>query len=922
MTRVYLLPPALPLNPYHLQVVPHAVVAYKEGGVTKTRNLVYFTLSLAGVTTHRPGEGPHFTPLEVWKRECYIFESLIDLPIFRLYKWWKSFKAWKQNVKFSKFAMNRESFRQKSLLMNPVMYSTLLQVRGLTKELELCSLFTDRSSQDRGAAEGSSMSGNAVGSREGMWYGTLDELSDMQQSQQIKFLQRLKAFWSENAAGVRAGCSQVLADFERKFREHGPKQSLYAGVGVGSQSTTRVAETDSLPFKYTQLAARRVVHEKLFNFLRLCDYMVLHALKSSVIHATARLRDRLHCQDQDAFLPPLIVAQLSMESGTHSEGGAKVLHPLLMLSPSELEMKVEIEGLAESFLKTACSSVRLLKHPDLVEFYSLCDEHAVADMHQVLTQMVQNSAEHQALLRSLQIGIVRAYDKAEDVMEMYKPLLNYIVDNEGFDMGQVEADAEIKDTPFEDLLKLEASFKAQVDQMLEIEEFVDCDALRVVCTGYRDQLTPSPRRCIDQIRALMPVLLARQQRRLLDQVLQGNSILNALPDNIGDYMEYCAALEEIDKRQGQLEEKILDSNKRLALLQDNGMDLSAVDAVTHNILLADLTKLQQALIVATENREANNGRFVGVLQELLLGLERDSSEIQMLADDRSFLIETDEPQAVLSAVRDLSEQISELEERARLIKLYQRALRRPTSQFIELFDMAQAMSLKRGVWETLEEIDDIFVRSNMIMLDNIDKKAEDERLRKWMQTALRAEKELPSNSSIVGQLKTKVSAHRNLIITCAHIANPALRERHWAAIEAATGQKLGRQLATAKKAGEPFSLGLILRLNFLQHTEEISKASQKASQELALEQMLAKVKSAWKELEFPICNYRDQKDRYIFGDCDEIQACLDESMTTMAAILSNRFVAGILEEVDAFHLKLKTLQATMDEWLSLQVRSI
>jgi hypothetical protein len=50
----------------------------------------------------------------------------------------------------------------------------------------------------------------------------------------------------------------------------------------------------------------------------------------------------------------------------------------------------------------------------------------------------------------------------------------------------------------------------------------------------------------------------------------------------------------------------------------------------------------------------------------------------------------------------------------------------------------------------------------------------------------------------------------------------------------------------------------------------------------------------------------------------EIQGLLDESLTTIALILSNKFVAGINEEVDEFHVKLKTLQATLDEWLVLQ----
>ena len=80
----------------------------------------------------------------------------------------------------------------------------------------------------------------------------------------------------------------------------------------------------------------------------------------------------------------------------------------------------------------------------------------------------------------------------------------------------------------------------------------------------------------------------------------------------------------------------------------------------------------------------------------------------------------------------------------------------------------------------------------------------------------------------------------------------------------------------------------MLRLNFLEYSDEITLASQKATQEQMLEDLLANVKETWKELEFPIREYKDQKDRFILGDCDEIQAQLDESLTTISSILSNR----------------------------------
>jgi hypothetical protein len=194
--------------------------------------------------------------------------------------------------------------------------------------------------------------------------------------------------------------------------------------------------------------------------------------------------------------------------------------------------------------------------------------------------------------------------------------------------------------------------------------------------------------------------------------------------------------------------------------------------------------------------------------------------------------------------------------------------------------------LRRGVWETIVEVDDIFVQANSILLENIDKKAEEERIQKWMRIALRADKELPPNNTIVAQLKKKVYDHRTLITTCSHIANAALKDRHWEAIEEATGATLSRQLAIARREG--LSLGHVLKLNFLEHSEQITQASLRATQEQLLEDLLAKVKESWKDAEFTILEYKDQKDLHILGDCEEIQSLLDESMTTISSILANR----------------------------------
>ena len=673
----------LPLNPYHVKVVPHAKVSSAFGSA-KT---VYYTLSLGGVTTNRPGEAPEFTQLELWKRECYIFDSLLELDIFCRYKWWKNFKVWKENIKYQKFAKNRESFRRQSVLMNPIMYTTLLNLRDQTTELENSLLFDDK---------------------DGSLLCTLGELSDVQQTQRVQFLRSLLSFWQRSIAGVKCGCEEVLADFEQKFLAAAPKEIEFAGAhGKKSSDTSNALSAGhGGVFKYTMQAAKRLVHEQLFRFMLLCDYMVLHAIKVCVVDSTARLCHRFNlaaaavaarmaqaASDGDGDVvggAPILIAQLE-QVFDHGDGTVPQLHVI----PSEDELEMEIEGIASSFLKTVASGVRLLNHPDLTTFYALYEEGCVSEIEHVLGTMIHDSDEYKTLLGNLRQGFVSTYDKVHLLIQRYQHLSDFVVDNAAFDIQQVETDVEATDAAYDGVLALEAGFAAQVQQMRAVEEFVDCDALRVVLTGYKNQLIPSPTRCIEQIRDLLPRLLARKQRRLLDQINEANSNLAKVPDKISDYMIYCTSLELIDAGQMELEDSIMDSNKRLYLLQDHNMELSKVDSVTCTILQSELQKLQTALQLANEHREANNGTFVGVLEGMLLAFREDISAMQLLAEDSSLVYATDEVQSVLATARDLSEQMSELEEKARLIRSYQRALRRPVAPFDELADMLHAVNLKR-----------------------------------------------------------------------------------------------------------------------------------------------------------------------------------------------------------------------------------
>lgn len=103
----------------------------------------------------------------------------------------------------------------------------------------------------------------------------------------------------------------------------------------------------------------------------------------------------------------------------------------------------------------------------------------------------------------------------------------------------------------------------------------------------------------------------------------------------------------------------------------------------------------------------------------------------------------------------------------------------------------------------------------------------------------------------------------------------ALKPRHWDKIFEALGGSICMD--------ETFNLQVLLDKNVIDHKELIVNTSTEATQEGALEELLAKVTGKWTDIEFQVIPYKDSKDVFILGAIDEIQV---RQRATGAALLT------------------------------------
>ena len=103
---------------YNLEVV-------SEDQIDKDR---YFTLSKEGVTIYRDRVS-QFTPLAQWERETLLFNKIIHIRFFTLYRRWKAFTVWRRGLSGGKMGHAKERLSNSLFCLCAPLREALLTVR-------------------------------------------------------------------------------------------------------------------------------------------------------------------------------------------------------------------------------------------------------------------------------------------------------------------------------------------------------------------------------------------------------------------------------------------------------------------------------------------------------------------------------------------------------------------------------------------------------------------------------------------------------------------------------------------------------------------------------------------------------------------------------------------------------------------------
>lgn len=433
--------------------------------------------------------------------------------------------------------------------------------------------------------------------------------------------------------------------------------------------------------------------------------------------------------------------------------------------------------------------------------------------------------------------------------------------------------------------------------------------LRVDTGKLREEILPSPERCLQMIHDYLPVLVKSRMDKLIVFAQDASARLESKPSTTLEFVGFLTFLDKVQERIQGVEVELNVVKDLYDLVEEYNVPVPPEDAATYRTLMPSVNSVRNAIDKAVGERDGSVDKFCSHLDKDIVALNKEVKAVKEEGQHGWILDPQTEHSKVTEYLKELLERLDQLQERAFTFKSQQKNFKVEVTRFDALEETHAEVKMKQTLWGSLSEWDELNEEWHSVPFEDLKADALGNTVAKYVKTVFQLEKGLPPNG-VVPLLKAKVESMRDKAPVIADMRNPSLKPRHWDLIENIVGQKL--------VSDQPLTLTRLTELGVFEHSERIQEVSGQASSEASLEALLKKVDESWKNTEYIVLPHRDSKDVFILGGTDDIQVLLDDSHVNVSTIAGSRHVGPIKPKVDEWSKQLAVFSDTLDEWLTCQ----
>ncbi|KAK1941537.1 Dynein heavy chain 6 [Phytophthora citrophthora] len=567
-----------------------------------------------------------------------------------------------------------------------------------------------------------------------------------------------------------------------------------------------------------------------------------------------------------------------------------------------------------------------------------------------LVERMEENSHYLSVRDDIQDLVRSALNGAEDLATSYSNLLHLRQQNEGVNFELKARLFRRNEYSLDEMTNDATNFTNQICALEALRLSANVEFLHFDMQQLQTELLPSPARCLDAMRELLPRLLRERCGLFLQYVnISSSKIEKPITPDLDAFTKYLLNLRDVH-------DEILDKELDLTFLHNffgvlNALRYSAPVETTKAFELCDpeFQALKTHVQDAYTKRDADLQSYASLLAENLEKLTRRLSALQSSASDEALAAQSSTcQQARDKAVKLFEESQNELEEARRLVRIQQvfeeasSGPRPPMKMFEDLDELAVELKLKRELWEAVCEADEHLTACSSDTIRSVD-------LEKMNAVATHVDTVVENIRQYSGQVagfeldrleKLQTTLH-GLAPVIRDLRNPHLAERHWTKLEhkmqcSLLPERIENESAEVLETDEASALEptntssrldlqieQLLQANAVIHSTTIRHVSEEASAEAAVASSFMSVVRTWETQEIPVEARRDRdgRDVYCIGDCGELTSLIEESQVLLRVMDLSTYSLVVQERLprmlsDLNHTKesLELLQVCQRKW--------
>jgi dynein heavy chain, axonemal len=199
-----------------------------------------------------------------------------------------------------------------------------------------------------------------------------------------------------------------------------------------------------------------------------------------------------------------------------------------------------------------------------------------------------------------------------------------------------------------------------------------------------------------------------------------------------------------------------------------------------------------------------------------------------------------------------------------------------------LTDVRAELSLAKDVWDTVLLCSRQFDEWKKTLWNDINTDAMEDAAKAFVKEVRSINKMIRDEDCYKG-LDAMVKAFTTSLPLVAELRSPAMRDRHWEALMAATKQVINLK-------DPSFSLQHLLDLELHKFEEEVGEIVDQASKEEKMETALTKLSDVWEKMEFRMVQHKGT-DVWTIKMAEEDFEALEDNQVLVQGMMANRFCA-------------------------------